>query len=156
MADGWTQPPFEILNKSKKLADFTSWQIGSRTFLISGHAKNLIQDICRNDVEFLPFATIKGVDLFAVNVLKRISVVDWLACSGGAKITCGPFSIRNDLSTLPLLFKDTGNPATTFASDALGQIAVEHGLTGLQLADPRKSILKMIVHGQPINEFFGL
>ena len=155
MADSWTAPPFDLLNKSKNVADFTSWQIGSRAFLISRRAKDVIYDLCCGDVEFLPFATIKRTELFAVNVLKKLPVIDWPACSQNSNITCGRISIINGLNDLPLLFKDT-ECSSTFASDALGQVALQHSFTGLQLADPRKNLSKMIARGQPINEFPGL
>lgn len=156
MEDGWAAPSFDILNKSKRVADFTSWQIGSRTFLVSVRAKNAIRALCGNDVEFLPFATIKRTELFAVNVLRQVAVVDWSACDDGARIVHGPYVLKTDVGQVPPLFKDPGDFSTTFANDELGQIAVDQGLTGLRLADPRKNLGRMIVRGDPINEFPGL
>jgi hypothetical protein len=156
MSEGWTAPSFELLNKSKKVADFTSWQIGSRTFLVSRRAKDAIHEICGDDVEFLPFATIKRTELFAINVLRKLAVVDWAARPADANLTCGPYALKRDLGPLPPLFKDSSAVSTTFASDEIGAIAVDRGFTGLQLADPRKNLGRMIVHGHSINEYPGL
>jgi len=156
MAMDWATPPFAVLNKSKKVADFTSWQIGGRTFLVSKRAKEAIEDLCGGDVEFLPFATVKRTELFAVNVLRKVAVIDWAASSVDAGILCGGYALSSDIDHLPALFKDPGTPSTTFASDELGRIAVERRLTGLQLADPRKQLGRMIVRGEPINEYPGL
>lgn len=156
MSKGWTAPSFDLLNKSKKVADFTSWQIGSRTFLVSRRAKEAIHEICGDDVEFLPFATIKRIELFAINVLRQMAVVEWTTCVASAKLMGGPYKLKADVGPLPPLFKDPLAVSPTFASDELGALAVQLGLTGLQLADPRKNILGMIVYGQSINEYPGL
>jgi hypothetical protein len=156
MAVDWVTPPFGLLYKSKKVADFTSWQIGSQAFLVSRRAMDAIRELCGDDVEFLPFATVKRTELFAVNVLRQMSIIDWPACSSDAVMFGGEYALRSDIVNLPALFKDPGTPGTTFASDELGRIAVERGLTGLQLADPRKKLGRMIVRGEPINEFPGL
>ena len=152
----WVPPQFEVLNKSKKVADFTSWQIGGRTFLVSRRAKEAIEELCGDDVEFLPFATIKRTELFAVNVLRQVAIVDWAACSADAGILCGGYALMSNVGQLPALFKDPRESGTTFANDELGRIAVERNLTGLQLADPRKQLGRMIVRGEPINEYPGL
>jgi len=70
MAGRWEPPPYEVLNRSKKVADFTSWQIGSRTLLVSDKARQALLPICEDGVEFLPFATIKGINLYAMNVIR--------------------------------------------------------------------------------------
>ena len=41
MKNGWAAPPYEILGRSKEVADFTSWQIGS-TFLVSSKAREVL------------------------------------------------------------------------------------------------------------------
>lgn len=156
MAMEWITPPFGLLNKSKKVADFTSWQIGGRTFLVSRRAMEAIGELCGDDVEFLPFATVKRTELFAVNVLRQMAIIDWPACSADVGILGGGYALRSDIDHVPVLFKDPGTPSTTFASDELGRIAVERSFTGLQLADPRKQLGRMIVRGEPINEFPGL
>ena len=152
MADGWEAPAFDVLNKSKKVADFTSWQIASRALLVSRRAKDVISSVCGDEVEFLPFATIKRTELFAMNVLRLVDVIDWSNSTQGA----APITLKSGLSDLPVMFKDLQHPDITFASDALGAITVEQGLTGLQLADPCKNLGAMIVRGQSINEYPGL
>jgi hypothetical protein len=156
MAADWTPPSFDILAKSKKVADFTSWQISSRALLVSIRARDIIRALEGCEVEFLPFATIKGVELFAMNVLTLVEVVDWAGMERVGRTESGPKVLRGNLKALPPIFKDRRRPGDTYASDALGRLAVAHGLTGLRLADPRKNIGRMIVHGEGINEYPGL
>lgn len=155
LGEKWSSPDYDILNRSKNVADFTSWQIGSRSFLISSRAVGLLRPLVSNKVEFLPFATIKGTELFAVNVCDTVPVIDWRRSICNAH-TIDRIALLPTPVQLPLLFKDPDLPSYTFASDALGELAIENRLTGLQLADPEKNRLRQIVRGEQINEFPGL
>jgi hypothetical protein len=77
MSQDWTPPAFDLLNRSKKVADFTSWQIGTKAFLVSERARAVLQSLCGDDLEFLPFAQIKRISLYAVNVLRTEDYLDW-------------------------------------------------------------------------------
>jgi len=156
MSRDWTSPEFETLNRSKKVADFTSWQMGSRAMLVTVRAKDAIESLAGTDVEFLPFATIRGVELLALNVLRLVPAVDWEAMNRQDWNLSTPVILRSGLADIPPIFKDSERPHSTFASDALGELALEYGLKGLRLADPRKNLTRSIVRGLEINEYPGL
>lgn len=157
MSEGWVTPPYEILGRSKKVADFTSWQIGSRTFLVSSEARGVLADLSGDDIEFLPFDRIKGRDLFAVNVLRIEDYIDTNRSEFSPGSGCPTRVIwKRDLpSKLPPLFKVRRSPET-YASLAFAEKAAEAGLTGLSLADPAKNRLLQIVRREQINEYQGL
>jgi hypothetical protein len=157
MATVWERPTYEVLNRSKKVADVTSWQIGT-TFLVSEKARGVLAEACSpNDLEFLPFDRIKGAELFAVNVLRMEDYLDRTRTEfmSGADIPLRVAWKRDLPRALPPLFKVVGGSGT-YASAELGQAVVETGLTGVRLADPGKNRIEQIRRGEPINEFPGL
>jgi len=157
MTTGWERPHYEILNRSKRVADFTGWQI-AEAFLVSERARRVLIDVCSpGDVEFLPFDRIKGVDLFAANVTRVEDYLDRTRSEFmlGADIPFRAVWKRDLPSELPALFKVVGG-ACAYASPVLGQAAVANGLSGLRLADPGKNRLEQIIRGEPLNEFPGL
>jgi hypothetical protein len=157
MTAGWERPAYEVLNRSKKVADVTGWQIG-KTFLVSERARRVLAEVCSpDDLEFLPFDRVKGTDLFAVNVLRTEDYLDWTRTEfvPGADIPLRA-AWRPDLPrALPPLFKVVGG-SSTYATAELGQAVVASGLTGVRLADPGKNRIEQIMRREPINEFPGL
>lgn len=156
ISDRWEIPPHEVLNRSKKLADFTSWQTLS-AFLVSQRAKDMIASLDENAVEFLPFGSLKGQDLFAANVLRTEDYLDFdrTEFMSGANI---PERIiwRGDLpDDLPPIFKVKGG-AATYVTEPFGRMVVKLGLTGLRLADPSNCRLEQITNGETVNAFPGL
>ena len=157
MAEHWATPPYEILGRSKKVADFTSWQIGSKTFLVSNEARQVLADLSGGDIEFLPFDRIKGRELFAVNVLRVEDFIDAdrTEFSPGSGVPTRVTWKRDLPVALPPLFKVRRSP-DTYASIDFAKKAAEACLTGVSLADPAKNRLQQIVRRQTINEYEGL
>jgi hypothetical protein len=158
LAAGWSTPPYEVLNRSKRVADFTSWQIGSKAFLASEKARAVLLELCPvGDLEFLPFDRFKRTDLYAVNVLRVEDFLDWQRTEfvPGADIPLRA-SWRRDLPpALPPLFKVSGG-SSSYAAHALGRAAVDHGLTGLRLGDPAKNQIEQLRRREEFNVFPGL
>lgn len=158
MSQTWSTPAYEVLNRSKKVADFTSWQIGSQAFLVSARAKEMILQLDRAAVEFLPFDSFKGRDLFAVNVLRTEDFLDMdrTEFMSGTSQTPSHVVWQDQLPTeLPPIFKVKGS-SNTYVSESFGQKAVELSMTGVRLADPKKNRFEQVVRGEQINEFPGL
>ena len=156
MKAGWVTPPYEILGRSKKVADFTSWQIGS-TFLVSNKAREVIAGLSGEDIEFLPFDCIKSCELFAVNVLRIEDFLDVEKTEfmPGAGIP-SRVAWKGQLPVeVPPVFKVRRSP-WTYVSKAFAEKAVEHALTGVSLADPGKDRFQQTIRQEPINEYPGL
>ena len=156
MKDGWVTPPYEILGRSKKVADFTSWQIGS-TFLVSDKAREVLAGLSGQEIEFLPFDRIKGRDVFAVNVLRIEDFLDVEKTEFmfGAGIPSRVTWKAQLPAELPPVFKVLSSP-WTYVSKAFAEKAAEHALTGVSLADPNKNRLNQVIRQEPINEYLGL
>lgn len=155
MKGEWAPPPYEVLGRSKKVADFTSWQ-GS-TFLVSNKAREVLAGLSGDDIEFLPFDCIKGCELFAVNVLRFEDFLDAEKTEfmPGAGIPSRVAWNAQLPVGLPPVFKVLRSP-WTYVSKAFAEKAVEHALTGVSLADPSKNRLQQIIRQQPLNEYPGL
>lgn len=156
MSADWAPPTYEVLNRSKKVADFTGWQIGSRALLVSEKARTALLPICDGGVEFLPFATIKGVNLFAMNVIRLVDIIDWNRSDITGDYLVNSVAFQRRETPPPAIFKDPRLTGWTFVTDDFGHAAVANGLTGLRLADPAKNRFRQIIDGTPINEFAGL
>ncbi len=157
ISDDWEIPAYDVLNRSKKVADFTSWQVGSQVFLVSPLARDLISQLDESAVEFLPFDRIKGRKLYVANVLRTEDFLD-LARTEFQEGSGLPVRVawRAGLpDALPPIFKVKGG-SDTYVSTDFGRKAVEHRITGLRLADPAKNRFQQIVRGEQINEFPGL
>lgn len=158
MSRTWSTPDYDVLNRSKKVADFTSWQIGSQAFLASARAKEMILQLDQAAVEFLPFGSFKGRELFAVNVLRTEDFLDmerteFMSGAGGTPVRV---VWRDQMpEQVPPIFKIRGS-SNTYVSELFGRKAVELAMTGLRLADPKKNRFEQIVRGEQINEFPGL
>ena len=156
MKGDWVTPPYEVLGRSKKVADFTSWQIGS-SFLVSSEARQVLADLSGEDIEFLPFDRIKGRELFAVNVLRIEDFIDvdrteFMPGSGVPTHVAWKTNLPDEL---PPVFRVSRSP-WIYVTRAFAEKAVEAGLTGVSLADPAKNRLKQIIECEPVNEFHGL
>lgn len=128
MANSWNPPPFQVVRKRAKPADFSSWML--RAPVVRERVRNILSPYCRDDLEFLPFYTTKqGEVLFAINVLTTDT-------------------------TRPMFKKDP--MSQVYVRHELGVLAREHGFTGLALADPDANNLSKVLKGQDINVFPGL
>jgi hypothetical protein len=157
MSAGWQTPPYEILTRSRRVADLTSWQIGSRAFLVTERARDAIAELCGSDVEFLHFDQIKGSLLFALNALRIEDLRDRSRASANDEIWGMSPVLFDDVDPrdIPPMFK-CGPDSPIYVSNEFGAMAVREKLTGVRLADPEKIRVQQIVRGEPLNEFPGL
>ena len=157
----WHPLPLELVNKSKKLRDFVAW-IDSAP-LVSQRARDAIDALCPGAAEFLPFHALKGKPYFAMNVLQTLDVLDFEASDVLRDARTGEVLCVHECAfmaglpdSLPPLFKDSRLPTDIFATARFARMAIEHGLTGLALADPAVAPLKKIVRGMPLNVYPGI
>jgi hypothetical protein len=127
MANGWKLPPVTSTGASYKPADFVLWML--RAPIVSGRAKEALQGLCEDLVEFLPFHPIKSTSLYAVNVLTRDS---------GQPI-----------------FKE-GPDSLVFVDERIGEVIRDQRLTGVALADPAIGTARRVVRGKSLHDFPGL
>src|SRR6266498_5463530 len=74
MAQSWRSPPITVLNKSKKVLDFTSWMLSAPA--VSERAKSALGNCVGGQAEFLPLIRVKGVQIYAMNVLNTVDCLD--------------------------------------------------------------------------------
>lgn len=127
MASSWKAPPAKILGNSNKLCDFILWML--RAPIVTEKVIEILDRHCKGSVEFLPFMKIKGSDVYALNILS------------------------NDPADM--LFKPDPK-SVVYANSDFGNLAVRHGFTGIELADPASNILKLVIQGSSTNVFPGL
>lgn len=145
-------PTMEYSGKSKRLRDFVSWS--HQAPVVSERARDVLAELCGDDVQFIPFARLKRKPYFALNVLRLISVID-REKSDGITVpgTTRKFSLTaivfkdNRPLTLPPVFKDPDNLGEVFVTKPFAKAVIEHELTGLWLADPAQDQFKLIVRG---------
>ncbi len=159
LADRWRRPEYSILNKSKKVADFTSWQM-LRVILVTERAKDAVSALCGDTVEFLAFDVIKKKQLFAVNVLRVEDYLDRkrteFAPGVPGLVLRAAFKAKLP-STLPPIFKlKPADDSGIYVSAAFGRMVVAEGLTGVRLRDPGKNAFLQITRGEELNEFPGI
>ena len=141
MAATWVSPVFTVSSKSRPVRDFISWF--SAAMVVSERAKESLEPLIGRNVEFLPFATIKGSKFFAVNVIEVIDCLDHKA-SG---VTHSPddatriihverFVFDNArLRNVPL-FKVPEWPGEIFVSEEFAKIVEDKKLAGAGFDNP--------------------
>jgi hypothetical protein len=67
MAEPWSPPKFTVARKTRPLRDFVSWELGAP--VISSRALTVLSDLIAPHCQVLEFDTIKGIDLYCLNVL---------------------------------------------------------------------------------------
>jgi hypothetical protein len=141
MVSSWKPPAFDVLRRAKPIRDFVSWS-GS-VIVVTARAKDRLERLIGPYVEFLPLATLKGKELFAVNVVEVVDCLDRKA----SKITpsrddpsrivhIGRFVFdRTRLRNVPV-FKIPEWPASIFVSEEFARAVVSGRLTGAGFDDP--------------------
>lgn len=127
MGARWRVPEAEIYGRSYPVPDFVAWMHSAP--IISEKAKISLHNLCENFVEYLPFYNVKGVQLFALNVLSM------------------------DVDS-PIFKKSRSGPV--FVDDRFGSIILNECLTGVELADPNDDIDRKVAMGESVNVFPGL
>jgi hypothetical protein len=137
----WRTPKFGILGKSRTLRDFVGWALAA--LVITQKARDSLEPLIAPHVEFLPFATIKGKKLSAVNVLQVTDCLD--AEASGVKYADDeperPISVdkfvfvEEKLRPVPI-FKVPQSMGHIFVSDEFACAVVRDKLTGAGFDDP--------------------
>lgn len=163
----WIPPQVTLSGKSKKLPDFASWMTCAP--VVSEKAKQALEPILNSYVQFLPFHEIKEKKFYAMNV---IHVESHLLDVGKSDISYSmtepkfALSLRRAFfveplpSELPPIFKIFASPRTVFGdifvTKQFADIAIEHKLTGIALADPQQNSLKFVLAGKSQNVVPGI
>jgi hypothetical protein len=167
MLANWTPPNVELRSKSKKAADFVSWEIDG-SFMVSEKAKLALEPVLNEYVEFLPFNEIKGKPYYAVNVLQlEPNLLD----ADKSEILYGYDEPKNILilksavfvnafpTKLPPIFKIEFNgriQSEIFVTKPFADILIETQLTGIELADPSKYSLPYVLESKSQNVVQGV
>lgn len=140
MAHGWRPPKFSIMGASRPVRDFVSWSLSAP--VVSGRAKDCLEAVIGPFVEFLPFATIKGKLLYAVNVIEVIDCLDRQASDltyspdePGYVIGVGKY-VFDKSKVRPVPIFKVPETMDLFVSDVFAQTVVDHKLTGAGFDDP--------------------
>lgn len=153
LGDDWSIPPAEIEGRSKPLADFVSWM--SMAPVVSERARDLIEDLAGNDVEFLRFHELKGKPYFVMNVLRCENYLD-KEKSVFAEFH-ERFIFKADLpGDLPPIFKCPGRWSEIFVTAEFAEMIVANRLRGAALADPAETTMPLILANAEINRYPGL
>ena len=128
---------------------------------MSKRAKELIQNLCGDDVEFLRFHDLKGKPYYAMNVLRVVDVLDIESCDGarddsGKLFYANKFSFKKSAKNLPPMFKEPVFLTTIFVTEPFANMAIENELTGLALSDPSIDELSLIVQSKDLNVVEGI
>lgn len=160
----WEPPPVEIDGKSKKLPDFVSWM--KCVPVVSDRAKLVLEQVAKDQIQFLPFHDIKGKKYYALNVVNiEHHVLDKAKssiffASTGAAISLDKAVFINPLpSNLPPIFKVEADGeifGDIFVSRIFADIAIQHQFTGIALADPKLDPLDELLSNRPANVVPGI
>lgn len=159
MLEEWNAPTFEISGKSKKLRDFVSWV--SRAPLVSERAMQAIRKLCGQDIEFLPFHSIKGKPYWVMNVLRLEDIVDLNKCNasiyGGKVVSISEYVFKEDrIRNLHPIFKVPEVKGDVFVSQEFANMVIDLQLTGLSLADPKVNNFVKVARGESVNVVNGV
>jgi hypothetical protein len=158
MAHDWSPPPFELSGKSKRVRDFLSWELTAP--LVSEKAKSALEPLCTGHAEFLPFATIKRVQFFALNVLTSLNILDEGASDldrfNGALTALRKARFKHPLPVeLPPVFK-LPQWSSVYVTKSFVDVVIGAKLHGLSLADPGQDNFQLVVRGLSTNVVSGV
>jgi hypothetical protein len=140
MRQDWRPPKFSVHCQSRPIRDFVSWSLSAP--LVTERARAGLEALIDPYVEFLPFATIKGQSLYAVNAIEVVDCVDKEA----SEITYAPDEPERAIAVSKFVFDEKKVrplpifkvPETMhlFVSDAFAEAVVRNKLTGAGFDDP--------------------
>lgn len=153
-------PPIKISGKSKKLPDFVGWM--TKCPVVSERAKNILEPIIGQHVQFLPFYDIREKKYFVMNVITLLDDVLDMERSDvfyAAGILVGVrkafFKIMQS-KLLPPIFKLSIDPSIIYVTAPFVQAVIDNKLTGAAMADPKKDALEFILKKQTSNIVIGI
>lgn len=138
---GWCMPPVEFGATDKPLHDFV-W--GSEVPFVSKRAKQALETITGNDVQFWPIGKVKGRDYFIFNVINLIDCLDLdrseiLYASDEPEKVLGvrkAVFVRRRLPEDVVVFKVPQDTGIIYSTGALVDCIREHELTGVGFEHP--------------------
>lgn len=153
LSDDWEVPLAEVDGQSKPLADFVSWM--SMAPVVSERARELIEDLVGNDVEFLRFHKLKNKPYFVMNVLRCEDYLDRI--KSDLSEFRQRFIFKADLPrSLPPIFKCPDRWSEIFVTAEFAELLVTNKLRGAALADPSEMTMPLILANAEINRYPGL
>jgi hypothetical protein len=143
-----------ISNKSKPVRDFIAWMLDAPA--VSERARSKLEAHLGERVEFLPLIHVKGVQVYAVNVLNMIDCLDiarsevaFSASKPGRVVSVIRFALdERKIPSDPVIFK-VPESGIVFISSSVADLIVEHRLSGALLVEPTASPFAATIPGRP-------
>lgn len=141
MFNTWEPKPFELLGKSKPMADIIGWMLSAP--IMTEKAVNALAPLIGEYVEFLPFGKLRKKEVFAVNVLFSVDCLDYdkTEVVYFDKGRTGAYDINQfyfDAALVPdvPIFKAPDGGGMIFVRRPFVDAVIMHQLRGFQFADP--------------------
>lgn len=161
MRDDWRPPPVKVYGKSLRLRDFVSWMVQSP--VVSEKAKNTLDPVIGDLVEFLPLVELKRQHYFAMNVIKLVDCLD----RNESKIVFSPNRTNEILSIKTYhfvpsrvedcaVFKLPDAPSVVFVRQSFVNVVIRSRLTGAKFADPAENPWRGVMRGESCNVIPGV
>lgn len=162
MAGEWKPARFTMRGgKGKRLPDFLSWMLSAP--VISSKAKSALEPLIGPHAEILPMGAVRGIDLYAVNVVTLIDCLD----EAGSQIVYSPdepdrimnilaFAFRDDCTPDAPIFKLSSYPNDVFVGPPFVDQVKAAGLVGAAFAEPSVNPFPLLMKGESVNVVAGL
>jgi hypothetical protein len=167
MSRDWAPPPITISGRSKKLPDFVNWMV--QVPVVSEKARSVLSPMIGDYVQFLPFHELKRKRYYALNVTcvetsilsEAKSGIRYRDGAGKEPMSLDRAAFDVDPSyKLPPIFKVSLPQGPVFSdvyvARPFADIAIEHRLTGFELADPSEVSRLYIIEGRSQNVVPGI
>jgi len=155
MSSEWSPPELTVLNKSKPLKDFISFELTAPP--VSQRAKEALEPLIGLYCEFLPLIRLKNIDYYAINVLHVVDCID----REKSKILYSPVDPERILTVSEYRFIESKIPDVPifkalasnepFVRRDFVDCVIDNLLTNAVFRDPAVSALPLITRGQDIN-----
>jgi hypothetical protein len=162
MKADWQPPAIDVrAGQRRRVPDFVSWMLSAP--VITLRARLALEALIAPHAEILPLATVRGVELYAVNVLTLVDCLD----ERRSQIVYSPdkphrivnvlsFALKDDRLPDAPIFKLTSYPNDVFVTGAFVDLVRGAGLVGAAFADPSVNPLPLLMQGRSVNVVEGL
>jgi len=142
MKQNWRRPPAEVRGKTLRLKDFVGWMF--QVPVCSERAKLALEPIISHCAEFLPLILIRGINYYAINVVKVVDCLDKKR-SEVAYYDHNPKKImaihsyvflKNKIENVPIFKVPELDSSTVFVTQKFVDVIIANKLTGVSFADP--------------------
>jgi hypothetical protein len=167
MPEDWKAPPITIAGRSKGLPDIMSWM--TKAPLVSERTKLALVPVARECVQFLPFHELRGKRFFVMNVVRverglldaQRSTIQYSKGEPREPLYLEAAVFKIDAEQhVPPIFKAAlpeGHVfSEVFVTGKFADVAIEHRLTGFELADPTRENLSYVLAGKSQNVVPGI